>query len=96
MGASVDFSGFEPSSEVKSLAKKILWKVEADSPSNAAQQIHLSKKRGGFFAEIKISSEAGIFSAHTENQFAEKALKDLHSKIDLKLTAWKKNRVAFS
>jgi hypothetical protein len=87
-----EFFGFEPSNEMRSVAKEILGHVVGDSPSDANSVAQLTKTQRGFEGLFRVSSIAGIFLAHVVEADPVRAMQKLHEKIFEQINKWKEKR----
>ena len=67
-------------------------KIIENAPGHSARKALLSKDAANFKAEIKISSEAGIFEASAAGTKAEEVLDQVSASINHQLIDWKLNR----
>lgn len=86
------FKGFEPSHDLEGLAKDIMWKVEADSPSKAMRTGTITKSGQGYSGSIKVCSLAGVFRAAKEGKDPMGLLNELATDIHEQLETWKRSR----
>ena len=86
------FHGFDPSAELLTITKDILWKVEGESPSKACNMAKITKVANGYTGMIKISSLSGVFIAESENAAPEVVANELYKKIHSELDNWKDSR----
>ncbi|RME18261.1 MAG: hypothetical protein D6797_00785 [Bdellovibrio sp.] len=93
MPATFQFEGFEPSPELKTFAKEVLWRAENRAPSQSSVRAKLIKTGSGFIAKMKFASPVGHFSAETQKENPKEALNHLYKKIKAKFQDWKKSRV---
>ena len=89
------FEGFEPTSDLKALAKDVLWHVEEKSPSQSFHHAILKKTEKGYTGLIKVSSQVGVFEAEFTDLTPETVLETLYKKIKKDLSLWKKDRLSF-
>lgn len=89
------FEGFEPTSDIKALAKDVLWHVEEKAPSQSFHHAILKKTDEGYTGSIKVSSQVGIFEAEFSDRTPETVLETLYKKIKKDLSLWKKDRLNF-
>ena len=89
------FEGFEPSPELKTFAKDVLWRAENRAPSQSFVKAKVIKTQDGFSATIDFSSQVGHFGAETQGTTPKAALTSLYSQIRKELLKWKKGRLDF-
>lgn len=82
------FEGFEPSSELKSLAKELLWYLEGRSPSTSSSVARLSKASNDYQGELEISYGAGVLKAAANHINPEECLQDLYKKALSQVKEW--------
>ena len=88
----LEFKGFEPTQELKKLAKGTISRVLGGSPSDAASVIKLVKTASGFEAVMKVSSLAGTFLAQATAADPVSAIERILGKIEGQLETWKRSR----
>jgi hypothetical protein len=76
----IKFKGFEPTSELRSLAKELLWYLEGRSPSQSSAQAVLSKEARSYQGVLEIFSNQGVFKAVASSLHPEECLQDLYKK----------------
>lgn len=89
------FEGFEPTPDLKSKAKEVLWHVEEKAPSESFHHAVLKKIPDGYIGLIKVSSQVGVFEAEVTDKTPEIVLEGLYRKLKKDLTLWKKDRLNF-
>lgn len=87
-----EFFGFEPSNEIRSVAKEIIGHVVGDSPSDASSVAQITKTHKGFEGLLRVSSIAGTFLAHVVEADPVRAMQKLHEKMFEQLSTWKEKR----
>lgn len=88
-----EFFGFEPSNEIRSVAKEMIGNVVGDSPSDANSVAQLTKTQRGFEGLLRVSSIAGTFLAHVVETDPLSAMQKLHEKMFEQLSKWKERRL---
>lgn len=86
------FEGFEPTQEIRSLAKDMMWKVEGRAPSKASRMASLTKQGDTYSGHMKISSVSGVFESESSGQDPKQVIETLSRDIHEKLNAWKRSR----
>lgn len=86
------FEGFEPSLELKSLAKELSWYLEGRSPSQSTSIAKLIKSNADYRGELEISYGQGVFKADASNANAEECLRDLYKKALSQVKTWALSR----
>lgn len=92
MNEDFTYVGFEPTTEEKSLAKKIYWQLEENAPVFAAKTAVLKKSGNEYIGQIKIASHAGNFLAEAQSQCARDVIQQLSDKMIQQLKHWKQSR----
>lgn len=82
------FEGFEPTLELKSLAKELLWYLEGRSPSTSSSVARLSKAAQDYQGELEISYNTGVLRAVSSHINPEECLQDLYKKALSQVKEW--------
>ena len=82
------FEGFNPTSEIRSLAKELLWSLEGRSPSESFAVAQLSKDSKDYQAKLEISSNQGEFKAEASALSPEECLQELYNKALALINEW--------
>lgn len=90
------FVGFDPTGELKTLTREILWLVEDKSPSQSARMGQIEKTDSGYRGNLRVSSSAGVFEADSIGSDPTLCIERLYSKMKLVLKDWAKGRVKAS
>lgn len=91
---SISFEGFNPSESLKKLARDQIFRIEAESPSDASTMARVSKADNSLFeGKLRINSAAGSFFAHVRDYDPEKVVQHLCEQVQQQLFSWKKKRV---
>ena len=80
MPNAIKFEGFEPTSELRALAKELLWYLEGRSPSQSFATATLSKTAAKYAGTLEIAFNKGLFKTESLSLTAEECLQDLYSK----------------
>lgn len=88
----IDYDGFVPRTEEKSLVSEIMRKIEYDSPSDSSIQYKIQKTWEGYRAHCRIVSSVGVFTAEKEAKTIEALTAAIEKKIYEILNIWKSNR----
>lgn len=94
MPGNFQFSGFEPTDDLKTFSKQIFWLIEDKAPSQSAKSATLSKTSDSFMATIKISSSSGVFEVDATSADAKDCVEQVFAKTKALLKDWAKSRVA--
>ncbi len=82
------FEGFIPTSELRALAKELLWTLEGHSPSKSHAVSKISKESADYKAELEISSNQGEFKAEANALTPEDCLNELYQKALAVIREW--------
>lgn len=93
MTSRFEFEGFEPTAELRQMAKEVLWRAERKAPSQAAVKAQIAKHHEGFEGNIQFSSRNGRIAAQSHGVSAQDTLDSLYTKIKEELVSWKKSRI---
>ncbi len=88
----LEILGFDPGSELRSLAHNLAESLEFSAPSDSAVKMAVRKGMGAIQASCRIVSKAGVFMAEAVSESPLKALQQLERKITRQLDRWKKSR----
>jgi hypothetical protein len=88
----IEFMGFDPGFEMRSIAATVAEKIHFSAPSDAAMKLAVKKCRGAVQASCRIASQAGLFIAEVASDNPVRALHQIDIKIRSQLEAWKKRR----
>ena len=88
----LEFKGFEPTQELKKIAKGAIDRILGESPSDASSVVKLVKTSAGFEAVMKVTSLAGTFLAHATEADPVSAFERLFGKVEGQIQNWKQSR----
>ena len=88
----IEYDGFVPKNEEKSLTSEVMRKIEYDSPSDSTIQYKLQKTWAGYRGHCRIVSGVGVFTAEKESKTIEALTAAIEKKIYEHLKIWKSNR----
>lgn len=89
----ISFEGFSPSETLKKIARDQIFRLEAESPSDASTQARLSKSENLFEGKLRINSISGSFFAHVRDIDPERVVSHLCEQVREQLFSWKRKRV---
>ena len=88
----MEFKGFEPTHELKKIAKHAIGRILGNSPSDANSVVKFVKTSAGFEAVMKVTSLAGTFLAHATEADPVSAMERLLERVESQLMSWKRSR----
>jgi ribosome-associated translation inhibitor RaiA len=88
----LEFKGFEPTQELKKIAKGAIGRILGESPSDAASVVRMVKTKAGFEAVMRVSSLAGTFLAHATEADPISAIERLFERVEDQVAAWRRAR----
>lgn len=89
----IEFFGFKPGHEMKTIVDVIAEKMQLRSPSDSAVSVVMTMGKGVMNASCRIASEAGTFVADAVCENPVHAIKEIERKIGRQLDAWKRRRI---
>lgn len=87
------FKGFVPTQNLKEKCSCIYENVENYSPSEAIKEARLVKYNQAYRGEIKITSEACIFTITSEETDPILSVDSLYKKFRKKMLIWNRDRI---
>lgn len=92
MFESFHFEGFDPSHELQLFAKRSLWQLDAEAPSDSSSDAVICKTSSGYEGRLNIVSSTGAFRARVTGSTPEKVINYLCDKVRTQLYSWRKRR----
>ena len=93
MSDTFHFRGFEPTDEVKALAKELFHRLEGRSPSQSFQSGQLEKTREGYLGLFRVNSTVGNFKAQSQAEDPKECLQQIYSQVKDNLMKWSRSRI---
>ena len=90
----INYKNFTPSFEDKATVLSSMRDIEYAAPSDSTITLDMKKTWAGYFAQCRVVSGVGVFSAHHETNDFHGVINRVEHQINEQLSAWKATRFA--